>query len=890
MIINRSLLAALLTTALALPHAPALAEVNPPAGMVPNAANAVLPTARNNLGASAGNGVNVVTDYGADPTGAADATTAFRNAVNAACNNASPAFQAKDVFIPGGVYLLSGTIPVTNGCWIHGAGRVDGSKTAGATVLRVAAALAGDLFQFRGFGQAHFSDFRMDTTGGFQSGGASYCRVHAAGANYALNDTITLTGGTFAAATVLKVTALSGTGVTGCVIATPGSYSVAPSPVAVVAQGSSSGAGTGATFDMVYANAAGISISGPTTTLTADAASGASVITVASIAGFSNGDAIEIEQDDGTYKSATVSGAPSGTTINLAGALSFKASANHPVYDSSARAPLIENVGCVGFWDCLRIENSSYNEVTNFYTQDFGHDGIIKVNGANPDSGSDVYRMRAWSLSRSTANAGFEALAGGDMQIVAPKFVGTALRGVLLNYYFKTTGTLLLNGGSYEGATDCLVRLHQSVGASDYGNVTIEGQQWSPGAGGKYVCVDTGTADAATRWIRNINIIGNHSNSSVSTAGSLIDIADGYNIVIDGNALNNLNVAGPTAIGVQSGATNVRLGPSNEIVGFPTGSYGTLTAAALDTADIHSNIGVSGTTLPTQAAGTMGIGGIAAAPTLAANGEGDIYLSATNGLVIQGRGSINDISFVNKSGVVIAAIDTTVSMLKTNHLNGIALLIDTPSNASAVTMGGLSTLVTSTNGMAVGTPTGGAKGSGTLNLQGDLWDNGVDATGTAGSGYVRASGATVTDQINQEFKVSTATLTKTSDTTLAIVTGLSQNLTAGGNYNCRGHLTGVSGVSGGIKVALVATSSLSATSTTFTGLGWAGTTPISNTTVTALGSNITAATAIYSDLYIDGSILVNAGGTINVEAAQNASNITATTVLVGSTFSCVRVS
>ena len=145
MMTNRFLLAALLAAALALPAA--LAGIDPPpatggggGGMATNASNAVLPTARGNLGAGAGYGVNVVTDYGADPTGVADSTAAFQNAVAAACNSASPtAFQTREVFIPNGIYALSASakIPVTNACWIHG----DGSegwlgKNAGGTVLR----------------------------------------------------------------------------------------------------------------------------------------------------------------------------------------------------------------------------------------------------------------------------------------------------------------------------------------------------------------------------------------------------------------------------------------------------------------------------------------------------------------------------------------------------------------------------------------------------------------------------------------------------------------------------------------------------------------------------------------------------------------------------------
>lgn len=170
-------------------------------------------------------------------------------------------------------------------------------------------------------------------------------------------------------------------------------------------------------------------------------------------------------------------------------------------------------------------------------------------------------------------------------------------------------------------------------------------------------------------------------------------------------------------------------------------------------------------------------------------------------------------------------------------------------------------------------------------IQGGQFNVGSITQKSAGPGFL------LTDTVNQEFEVSTATVTATSNTTLTPVLGLTQVLSAGANYSCHGHLTGVSGAGGGIKVALVSIGGvLTATSATFTGFGWAGTTALQNTTVTSLGSSVIADTAVYSDLYIDGSILVNTTGTIEVEMAQNASNGTPTTVLVGSTFSCVRVS
>lgn len=79
--------------------------------------------------------------------------------------------------------------------------------------------------------------------------------IAAAGSGYAVDDTITLTGGTFTTATVLTVTSVSGGAVTGVSITTPGDYSVIPTDP--VAQGSTSGSGTGATFNLTYNDSTG---------------------------------------------------------------------------------------------------------------------------------------------------------------------------------------------------------------------------------------------------------------------------------------------------------------------------------------------------------------------------------------------------------------------------------------------------------------------------------------------------------------------------------------------------------------------------------------------------------------------------------------------------------
>lgn len=79
---------------------------------------------------------------------------------------------------------------------------------------------------------------------------ATAAAVNDGGSDYAVNNTITLTGGTFTQAVVLTVTSVSAGAVTGVNITTAGVYSVTPSNP--VAQGSTTGSGTGATFNMTF--------------------------------------------------------------------------------------------------------------------------------------------------------------------------------------------------------------------------------------------------------------------------------------------------------------------------------------------------------------------------------------------------------------------------------------------------------------------------------------------------------------------------------------------------------------------------------------------------------------------------------------------------------------
>jgi hypothetical protein len=83
------------------------------------------------------------------------------------------------------------------------------------------------------------------------------------------------------------------------------------------------------------ADHATLAYTGSTTILTG-ALPGATSIAVKSIIGFSNSDNIAVTLDDGTLQWTTVNGVPSGSTINLAAALTDSASVGNPVYDYPA--------------------------------------------------------------------------------------------------------------------------------------------------------------------------------------------------------------------------------------------------------------------------------------------------------------------------------------------------------------------------------------------------------------------------------------------------------------------------------------------------------------------------------------------------------------------------
>lgn len=121
---------------------------------------------------------------------------------------------------------------------------------------------------------------------------------------------------------------------------------------------------------------------------------------------------------------------------------------------------------------------------------------------------------------------------------------------------------------------------------------------------------------------------------------------------------------------------------------------------------------------------------------------------------------------------------------------------------------------------------------------------------------------------------------KTSDTTLANITGLTFTTASGGKYRFKANLFLSCGASGGAKVAISGTNTatkIQYLTSLRTTTAWVG------EVNTALDGDY-GTTAAHVMAIIDGYIDVNEGGTLTVQFAQNASNNTASIVLEGSWF------
>lgn len=177
------------------------------------------------------------------------------------------------------------------------------------------------------------------------------------------------------------------------------------------------------------------------------------------------------------------------------------------------------------------------------------------------------------------------------------------------------------------------------------------------------------------------------------------------------------------------------------------------------------------------------------------------------------------------------------------------------------------------------------------NLAFNLVDNAVtgEAMALRGNGQIKYYG----------LKRQTADVTKTSDTTLADLTGLTFNLVTGRTYKVRltvFYNTGAA-TAGGAKLAFGGTATFSALIGSGYAMGTANTNEMvvaSSRRVTATGSTIvlvgTTESSTGGTAYAEATLVCNGTGTLTVQGAQQGSSATSTVFLTNSLFEIWEVS
>lgn len=118
--------------------------------------------------------------------------------------------------------------------------------------------------------------------------------------------------------------------------------------------------------------------------------------------------------------------------------------------------------------------------------------------------------------------------------------------------------------------------------------------------------------------------------------------------------------------------------------------------------------------------------------------------------------------------------------------------------------------------------------------------------------------------------------------TLANITGLTENVVAGRAYEFEAFLLTTSDVAAGVKVAIAGTAT--ATLCRYQVVVLEGTAIAANGRAAALAAAVGVTAVTVAVIQIRGSIVVNAGGTLTVQFAQNVTNAAASSVLTGSLF------
>lgn len=154
---------------------------------------------------------------------------------------------------------------------------------------------------------------------------------------------------------------------------------------------------------------------------------------------------------------------------------------------------------------------------------------------------------------------------------------------------------------------------------------------------------------------------------------------------------------------------------------------------------------------------------------------------------------------------------------------------------------------------------------------------------------VRTEGAldaSVRKVLNDNFidpNTCTTAFSQSSSTTLANVVGMVTDTLEVGTYRFYVNLATTAGASGGIKTAFkFGTASMLTSIVCSTTVKTASAVATSTVTTATDAASLAASTTAAVNVVMEGTLVVAAAGTLQLQAAQNVSDATATTIAVGS--------
>lgn len=155
------------------------------------------------------------------------------------------------------------------------------------------------------------------------------------------------------------------------------------------------------------------------------------------------------------------------------------------------------------------------------------------------------------------------------------------------------------------------------------------------------------------------------------------------------------------------------------------------------------------------------------------------------------------------------------------------------------------------------------------------------------------TGATQSGTIAGDNKVLAADFTATSSTVLTSLTGVSWTVVAGATYKFKGVIPLITQTTNGgaqmaFKLTTATLTSINLRVRNSTDTDNTGAVSVSFVTGTDQATWFNQKTVAYTNIQVEGSLVVNAGGTIAVQAAQNTSHVDTTTITAGAVFELIR--